>query len=73
MEHNDVEIVADWMNHFYRNHIQRWNNTKTESIYSYSQNPIILNNKVKAKEFLNKTLALDPSNAFAIENMKLLK
>jgi hypothetical protein len=26
-----------------------------------------------SKEFLNKTLALDPSNAFAIENMKLLK
>jgi hypothetical protein len=48
MEHNDVERVADWMNHFYQQHIQRWNNTKTESIYSYSQNQIILNNKVKA-------------------------
>ena len=29
--------------------------------------------KVKAKEFLNKTLALDPANAYAIEAMKLLK
>jgi tetratricopeptide (TPR) repeat protein len=29
--------------------------------------------KAKAKEYFNKTLALDPSNAFAIENIKLLK
>jgi tetratricopeptide (TPR) repeat protein len=29
--------------------------------------------KAKAKEYFNKTLALDPSNNFAIENMKLLK
>lgn len=29
--------------------------------------------KMKAKEFLNKTLALDPANAYAIESMKLLK
>ena len=29
--------------------------------------------KLKAKEFLNKTLALDPANAYAIEAMKLLK
>ena len=29
--------------------------------------------KVKAKEFLNKTLALDPANAYALEAMKLLK
>ena len=29
--------------------------------------------KLKAKEFLNKTLALDPANSYAIEAMKLLK
>ena len=29
--------------------------------------------KVKAKEFLNKTLALDPANAYALEAIKLLK
>ena len=32
-----------------------------------------LNNKVRAKELLGKTLEIDPANAFAIENMKLLK
>ena len=29
--------------------------------------------KAKAKELLNKTLALDPANAYALEAMKLLK
>lgn len=29
--------------------------------------------KVKAKEFLNKTLAVDPANAYALEAIKLLK
>ena len=29
--------------------------------------------KVKAKELLNKTLALDPTNAYAIESLKILK
>jgi cytochrome c-type biogenesis protein CcmH/NrfG len=29
--------------------------------------------KAKAKELLNKTLALDPANSYAIEAMKLLK
>jgi tetratricopeptide (TPR) repeat protein len=49
---------------------------KTKFIEAYNkiaENYALLNNKVKAKEFLNKTLALDPSNAFATENMKLLK
>ena len=44
-----------------------------EAYNEIAENYARLNNKVKAKEFLNKTLALDPSNAFAIENMKLLK
>ena len=44
-----------------------------EAYNKIAENYGLLNNKVKAKEFLNKTLALDPSNAFAIENMKLLK
>jgi len=44
-----------------------------ESFNKIAENYALLNNKVKAKEFLNKTLALDPANAFAIENMKLLK
>jgi hypothetical protein len=48
IEHYNADTVAEWMNHFYQQHIQRWNNTKTESIYSYSQNQIILNKKVKA-------------------------
>ena len=29
--------------------------------------------KAKAKEFFNKTLALDPTNAYALDSMKLLK
>jgi Flp pilus assembly protein TadD len=29
--------------------------------------------KVKAKELLNKTLALDPTNAYALESLKILK
>jgi predicted Zn-dependent protease len=29
--------------------------------------------KAKAKEFFNKTLALDPTNSYALESMKLLK
>ena len=29
--------------------------------------------KIKAKEMLNKTLLLDPANAYALEAMKLLK
>jgi hypothetical protein len=29
--------------------------------------------KAKAKELLNKTLSLDPTNAYALEAMKLLK
>jgi tetratricopeptide (TPR) repeat protein len=44
-----------------------------EAYNEIAENYARLNNKVKAKEFLNRTLALDPSNAFAIENMKLLK
>jgi cytochrome c-type biogenesis protein CcmH/NrfG len=29
--------------------------------------------KAKAKELLNKTLALDPANTYALESLKILK
>jgi hypothetical protein len=29
--------------------------------------------KVKAKEYFNKTLALDPANAYALDSIKALK
>lgn len=44
-----------------------------EAYNNMAENYALLNNKIKAKELLNKTLELDPTNAFAIENMKLLK
>ena len=50
--------------------------SKTKFIEAYNdmaEGYALLNNKIKAKELLNKTLELDPNNAFAIENMKLLK
>ena len=48
---------------------------KAKFIESYNNIASSLANtdKVKAKEMLNKTLALDPANAYAIEAMKLLK
>ena len=48
---------------------------KPKLIESYNNIASSLANsdKVKAKEMLNKTLALDPANAYAIEAMKLLK
>ena len=46
--HYDEEKVAIWMNHFYMQHIQRWNETTTESIYSYSNNQKKLNTKIEA-------------------------
>jgi tetratricopeptide (TPR) repeat protein len=44
-----------------------------EAYKKIAENYANLNNKVKFKEFLNKILTLDPTNVFAIENMKLLK
>lgn len=48
---------------------------KAKFIESYNNIASSLANsdKTKAKEMLNKTLALDPANAYAIEAMKLLK
>lgn len=48
---------------------------KAKFIESYNNIASALANsdKVKAKEMLNKTLALDPANAYALEAMKLLK
>ena len=48
---------------------------KTKFIESYNNIASTFANtdKVKAKEFLSKTLALDPANAYALEAMKLLK
>jgi hypothetical protein len=48
IEHYEEEKVAIWMNHFYMQHIQRWNETTTESIYSYSNNQKTLNTKIEA-------------------------
>ena len=48
---------------------------KAKFIESYNNIASALANsdKTKAKEMLNKTLALDPANAYALEAMKLLK
>lgn len=48
---------------------------KAKFIESYNNIASALANtdKTKAKELLNKTLALDPANAYALEAMKLLK
>ena len=48
---------------------------KAKFIESYNNIASALANtdKAKAKEMLNKTLALDPANAYALEAMKLLK
>lgn len=48
---------------------------KAKFIESYNNIASALANsdKVKAKELLNKTLALDPANAYALEALKLLK
>ncbi|WP_293896170.1 tetratricopeptide repeat protein [Flavobacterium sp.] len=48
---------------------------KAKFIESYNNIASALANtdKTKAKEMLNKTLALDPTNAYALEAMKLLK
>lgn len=48
---------------------------KAKFIESYNNiaSAIANSDKVKAKELLNKTLALDPANAYALEALKLLK
>jgi len=48
---------------------------KAKFIESYNNiaSTFAITDKTKAKELLNKTLALDPANAYALEAMKLLK
>ena len=48
---------------------------KTKIIESYNNIAAIYANtdKVKALEYFNKTLALDPANKYALDSMKILK
>ena len=49
------------------------NKAKFIESYNNISSSLANSDKTKAKEMLNKTLALDPANAYAIEAMKLLK
>ncbi|MES2411693.1 MAG: hypothetical protein V4535_09655 [Bacteroidota bacterium] len=49
------------------------NKAKFIEAYNNIASALANTDKVKAKEVLNKTLALDPTNAYALEAMKLLK
>ena len=70
---NNYQIYVDGIISKGDNEITKNKNKLIEAYNKIAENYALLNNKAKAKEYLNKTLELDSTNAFAIENMKLLK
>ncbi len=48
------------------------NKAKVTEAYNHIASHLANTDKVKAKELLNKTLALDPTNTYALESLKLL-
>jgi len=49
------------------------NKAKVTEAYNNMASFYANSDKAKAKELLNKTLALDPTNAYATESLKVLK
>jgi tetratricopeptide (TPR) repeat protein len=49
------------------------NKAKITEAYNHMASHYANSDKAKAKELLNKTLALDPTNTYALESLKLLK
>ncbi len=49
------------------------NKAKITEAYNHMASHFANSDKAKAKELLNKTLALDPTNTYALESLKLLK
>jgi len=69
---NNYQLFVDGINAKGETEIIKNKAKFIEAYNKIAENYANLNDKVREKEFLNKTLALDPENPVAIENMKKL-